>query len=98
MLFVKPYLKILGITIYLHRTTSELEDLERARLDRKQKKVIRQEQRREVKYLGKAIPVWLAKMGHAYWFKKSEKDLMKGHFNPVRFLKAQIGEDRKSVV
>jgi hypothetical protein len=32
-------------------------------------------------------------MGHAYWFKKSEKEPMMGRFNPVKINQVQIGED-----
>jgi len=64
-----------------------------AKREAKFKRLLQREQKREVRYLSKAIPVWLAKMGHAYWYRKSEKDLIKGQFNPVKIKKCLIGED-----
>jgi len=93
MIFPKPFVTIGNQTIHTHLTLDEREDRERAKLERKYRREAHKQQREEVKYLTHAIPTWLAKMGHAYWYKKSEKDLMKGHFNPVRITKAQIGED-----
>jgi hypothetical protein len=71
----------------------EKEEQEKARREALFKKRLLREQQREAKYLGKAIPAWLAKMGHAYWYKKSEKDAMKGHYNPVKIKQILIGED-----
>jgi hypothetical protein len=93
MIFPKPFVTIGNQIIYTHLTPDEQEDRERARLEKKYVGEVRKQQRKEVQYLGRAIPNWLAKMGYAYWYKKSEKDITKGHFNPVKIAKAQIGPD-----
>lgn len=90
MIFVKPP-PIMGIP--LHLTPDERDDIEKAKAEARYHREIRKVQSQEVKYLGSAIPTWLAKMGHAYWYKKSEKDITKGHFNPVKFLECHVGED-----
>lgn len=76
------------------QTEDEKEDAELRKQEAKMKKLFRQEQRREVKYLAKQIPVWLANMGLAYWLPKSDRKGVVGNkFKPVRFDRIQIGED-----
>lgn len=93
MIFPKPFFQFGRLLIYTHETPDEQEDKRLAALDRKYRAAILKEQRREIKYLAKQIPVWLAKMGHAYWYKKSEKDTMTGQFNPVKINKVEIADD-----
>ncbi len=93
MIFPKPFVRIGRWLIYTHETPDEREEKRQRALERKYMAEIRKQQRVEVKYLARQIPVWLAKMGHAYWYKKSEKEPMMGRFNPIRFDQVQIGED-----
>lgn len=93
MIFPKPFFQLGRWLIYTHETPDEIEDKRLAALDRKYRAAILKEQRKEIKYLAKQIPVWLAKMGHAYWYKKSEKDTMTGQFNPVKINKVEIADD-----
>jgi hypothetical protein len=71
----------------------EREQAEMRRAERRAQAKILKEQQAEVKYFLKAIPIWLAKMGWAYWYKKSEKDMMTGQFLPVKLNMAVIGPD-----
>jgi hypothetical protein len=91
ILFWKPNPLLGGFP--LHLTPDEREERERAAAEVKYQREVKRVQQEEVKYLGGSIPRWLANMGHAYWYKKSEKDISKGNFNPVKFLECQIGED-----
>lgn len=93
MIFPKPFFQLGRWIIYTHETPDEIEDKRLAALDRKYRAAILKEQRREIKYLAKQIPVWLANMGHAYWYKKSEKDPMLGKFNPIKINKVEIADD-----
>lgn len=93
MIFPKPFIQFGRWLIYTHETPDEQEEKRQRALERKYMAEIHKQQRVEVKYLARQIPVWLAKMGHAYWYKKSEKEPMMGRFNPIRFDQVQIGED-----
>lgn len=93
MIFPKPFFQLGRWIVYTHETPDEIEDKRLAALDKKYRAAILKEQRKEIKYLAKQIPVWLAKMGHAYWYKKSEKDTMTGQFNPVKINKVEIADD-----
>jgi hypothetical protein len=93
MIFPKPFLQIGKKIIYFHQTQDERDELRQLAVERKYHHEILEQQRKEVKYLARAIPTWLAKMGHAYWYKKSEREPMKGFFNPVRINQVQIGDD-----
>lgn len=93
MIFPKPFLQIGKKIIYFHQTQDEKDELRQAALERKYHREILKQQRKEVRYLARAIPTWLAKMGHAYWYKKSEREPMKGFFNPIKINQVQISED-----
>lgn len=93
MIFPKPFLQIGRRRIYFHRTPQEQEEREIARAERRAHRALLKEQKQEIKYFAKAIPIWLAKMGFAYWYKKSERDFIKSRYNPVKFNLALIGDD-----
>jgi hypothetical protein len=93
MIFVKPYLLIGKSCLYFHQTPQERENADAARAEAKLRRAVRNEQQKEIKYFSRAIPVWLANMGYAYWYRKSEKDMLTRKFNPVRIDRALIGDD-----
>lgn len=93
MIFPKPFIQIGKKIIYFHQTQDEKDELRQLAMERKYRADLLKQQRKEVKYLARAIPTWLAKMGHAYWYKKSEREPMKGFFNPIKINQVQIGED-----
>jgi hypothetical protein len=93
MIFPKPFIQLGRWLIYTHETPDEKEEKRQIALEAKYRAAILKEQRREVKYLARQIPIWLANMGHAYWYKKSEKEPMMGRFNPIKINRIEIGED-----
>lgn len=76
------------------KSAEEREEIERQKASERLAAKLLAEQRKEARYLAKAIPKWLAMMGHAYWYKKSERDEQMGSkFKPVIFDRIEIAED-----
>ena len=71
----------------------ERERLERERAELRERRRLQAEQVKEAKYFARAIPAWLANLGYAWWYRKSDRDLVSGHYKPIRFNRVQIAED-----